>query len=159
YAFALDRAAAASLVTLYWVGGFVGRLLGAWLSGRLDLMTWLIGASVATALAALLAALAAEAWMAVAGAALAGVASGALIPSLLALAARHRPADAGAMLGAVIAILGLGGIGASLGIGGAADAWTLRGAMLIAPAVMAATVVTLIAIRALMRREGEGAGS
>lgn len=159
YAFALDRAAAASLVTLYWVGGFVGRLLGAWLSGRLDLMTWLIGASVATALAALLAALAAEAWMAVAGAALAGVASGALIPSLLALAARHRPADAGAMLGAVIAILGLGGIGASLGIGGAADAWTLRGAMLIAPAVMAATVVTLIAIRALMRREAEGAGS
>ncbi len=156
YAFALDRAAAAASVTLFWVGGFVGRLLGAWLSSRMDLMTWLIGATVATAFAALLTALAAEAWLAVAGAALAGVASGALIPSLLALAARHRPADAGAMLGAVIAILGLGGIGGSLGIGRAADAWTLRGAMLIAPAAMAATALTLIAIRALLPRESDG---
>ena len=114
YAFTLDRAAAAASVTVYWAGGFAGRLVGAWLSGRLDLMTWLIGASIATALAALLAALASETWMALTGLALAGLASGALIPSLLALAARHRPADAGAMLGAVIAILGLGGIGASL---------------------------------------------
>jgi len=36
------------------------------------------------------------------------------------------------------------------------DAWTLRGAMLIAPAAMAATVVTLIAIRALLPRDSEG---
>ena len=155
YAFALDRAAAAASVTVFWAGGFVGRLLGAWLSSRMDLMVWLIGAAVGTALAALLSALAAEAWMSIAGSALAGLASGALIPSLLALAARHRPADAGAMLGAVIAILGLGGIAASLGIGRAADAWTLRGAMLIAPAAMAATVLALIAIRALLPRESE----
>lgn len=151
--FALGRAAAAASVTAFWAGGFFGRLVGAWLSGRLDLMTWLIGAAVATALAALLAAAASETWMAIAGLALAGVASGALIPSLLALAARHRPADAGAMLGAVIAILGLGGIGGSLGIGRAADVWTLRGAMFTAPAAMAVTVLVLVAIRALMRRE------
>lgn len=158
FAFTLDRAAAAASVTVYWAGGFAGRLVGAWLSGRLDLMTWMISASIATALAALLAALASETWMALTGLALAGLASGALIPSLLALAARHRPEDAGAMLGAVIAILGLGGIGASLGIGRAADAWTLRGAMLIAPAAMAATVVTLVAIRALLPRETDGTG-
>ena len=154
--FDLDRAAAAVMLTIFWAGGFAGRLLGAWLSGRMDLFTWLIGAAVASAVAALLAALGPSTWMAVTGLALAGVASGALIPSLFALAAGYRPADAGAMLGAVIAIVGLGAIAASLGIGRAADEWTLRGAMLITPVAMVATVLTLIATRELITRRSDG---
>ena len=154
--FDLDRAAAAVMLTVFWAGGFAGRLLGAWLSGRMDLFTWLIGAAVASAVAALLAALGPSTWMAVTGLALAGVASGALIPSLFALAAGYRPADAGAMLGAVIAIVGLGAIAASLGIGRAADEWTLRGAMLITPVAMVATVLTLIATRELITRRSDG---
>lgn len=156
--FDLDRPAAAVMLTVFWAGGFAGRLLGAWLSGRLDLFTWLIGAAIASAGAALLAALGPSTWMAVTGLALAGVASGALIPSLFAFAAGHRPADAGAMLGAVIAIVGLGAIAASLGIGRAADAWTLRGAMLIVPVAMVATVLTLLAIRALVARPADERG-
>ena len=151
--FGLDRPAAATLLTIFWGGGFVGRLLGAWLSTHFELPTILIWSAAASALMAVLAVLGSSAWMATVGLGLAGVASGTIIPSLLVLAVRHYPSDPGVMVGAVIAMAGVGGIAGSLGVGGAADAWSIRGGLLVIPIVMAAGVIIMVSVRALLDRQ------
>jgi len=147
--FDLDRALAAGFVTVFWAGSCAGRCVGAWLSGRLDLPALLVGSAIGSVGASLLVALASPLWVSLFGLALVGVASGTLLPSLLVLAVRHNPSNAGMAVGGVIAIAGVGGIGGSLGVGWAADAWTLKGAMLVMPAVMVAALAVLQVVRLL----------
>ena len=151
--FALDRSAAAALLTIFWGGGVIGRLLGAWLSTHFELPTILIWSAALSALTAVLLVVGSSVWMVTLGLGLAGVASGPLIPSLLVLAVRHRPSDPGVMVGAVIAMAGLGGIAGALGIGSAADIWSVRGGMLVSPIVMTGGFITMVCLRMLLARE------
>jgi MFS family permease len=146
---ALERSLAASSVGVFWAGLLVGRLLGAWLSDRLELVRIATGSISAAAALVLLGALAPTVWLALAAAALAGLAIGPLFPAVLAMGVRHRRGAGGAVVGAMLAIGGVGVLAISPLIGFVVDAFGVRSGLLVVPGLLALALVALLVARRL----------
>ena len=146
---ALERSLAASSVGVFWAGLLVGRLLGAWLSDRLELVRIATVSISAAAALVLLGALAPTVWLALAAAALAGLAIGPLFPAVLAMGVRHRRGAGGAVVGAMLAIGGVGVLAISPLIGFVVDASGVRSGLLVVPGLLALALVALLVARRL----------
>lgn len=152
---ALERSLAATSVGVFWAGLLVGRLLGAWLSDRLELVRIATGSISAAAALVLLGALAPTVWLALAAAALAGLAIGPLFPVVLAIGVRHRRGAGGAggaVAGAMLAIGGVGVLAISPLIGFVVDASEVRSGLLVVPGLLALALVALLVARRLQIR-------
>lgn len=156
--FGVERSAASAAVAIFWTGQVAGRMLGAWLVGRLDLFhVALLSAISATGFAAL-ASLAPVPALALVALFFVGVASGSIFPNVMAIGLRRQSRNAGTVAGALFALTSVGGLAFPPVIGAVSDALDVRAGLLLVALAMLPAVGLLLQAQALDRRHRRAGG-
>ena len=143
----LPGVAAGLVVTMYWTGLGVGRLLAPLVLARRSKPTTIALSGLLAMSGIAIVGLAGSAAALVAGVAVAGIALGPLAPTLISMAGDRYPNRTGLAIGAVISLGQIGGVTLPWITGRAAIAYGFRGAMLVPMAASLAILAGAVTLR------------